>query len=124
VGAIVFGAILAIAFVLGSMAIVPIIQERLFFAPYRREAPRERAGEASRTARWLSSVHVIIAIGGGRSAARAQREADQMRILHEPLVDPNLERRRVLAWLVEPAWVVLAMVGGIIIFVLATTFSA
>lgn len=87
-----------------------VLQDRVFFATYRA---REHAPSGPPKGR------LILAL-----ARRSPGDADsreRMEILHQPLSDRDLDRRRFLAWLMEPAWAISALACLVVGVILTAT---
>jgi hypothetical protein len=112
--AIVLAAILWVLFAIAIGVVLSAAQQRVFFAPYRAMHPfPNRRGMASRGL--LSNVTLLVGLFAG-SVSRARKDADSVRVLHEPLADSRMERRRKAAWLLGLAWVPAALLAGPPIF--------
>jgi hypothetical protein len=107
------GMVLGFAVALVLLKAKRTLQDRVFFATYRA---REHALRGPQKGRLLLAL--------GRWSPGDPGDRERFEILHQPLCDRDLDRRRYVAWLLEPAWVVSAMACLVFGILLATTVLA
>jgi hypothetical protein len=91
------GLLLGIALTVVAFRLKEVLQDRIFFERYRT-SDHSPMGELK-----APLLLGIAALNPDR------RERSRTFVLHQPLRDPDLDRRRYFAWLLEGGWVLAAL---------------